>query len=105
MDVALEPVMAVIGCCAKLTQSRYTVHPEHNPLGFVETLTAMVSDSYARRSAGAGGGSYYQDREQQGCCARAPHGWVHGRVLIVTTPTSALPESDAWKCYNKLSKP
>ncbi len=51
----------------------------------------MVSDGYARRSVGAGGDSCYQDREQQGCCARAPQGWVHGRVLIVTIPTSAPP--------------
>ena len=51
----------------------------------------MVSERFAQRPVGAGGDSYYQDREQQGCCARAPQGWVHGRVLIVTIPTSALP--------------
>ena len=73
----------------------------HTPSALRVAHKTVVSDRCAQWSVGAGAGSCYQDREQQGCCARAPHGWVHGRVLVVTTGTSALPESEAENCYDK----
>ena len=53
--------------------------------------STVDSDRRARHMTEAGVGSYYQDRERQGRRARAPHGWVHGRVLVVTTRHSAHP--------------